>query len=793
MANEIQELLKEIKDDRLKGRLSAAVAELRKTKKFGLVFEEHLPELLPIYSAKVRSQARVSRRDGRLTETFTVQRINKGVATLVPESGSGEPQEMPVAELVVVKRFGEAIFPALRHVESVLRGGDAPHHTLIEADNYHALQLLEWLYAGKVDCIYIDPPYNTGARDWKYNNDYVDKTDGWRHSKWLSMMQRRLELAVQLLKPDGVLCVTIDDYEAPRLQCLLQDYFPEWSVLGVTLIRNNPSGRATVSGFSVTHEFALFVGRKGFASIKRLPRSIEQWNRYREVDGIGPYQWLNFRKDGGAVTYRKARPKQFYPVYIFGDKIRIPKIEWDKGSKTWIVLEPPTAQEKTIWPIDAKGDERVWSYGHKTARLKLAEMEVRRDDGGSLSIFRKNRPADGVLPRTWWDRSEYSAREYGTTALKAALGDGSSFQFAKSPYAVRDCLLVAGCIKHDAIIVDFFAGSGTTLNAVNLLNATDGGHRRCVLVTNNEVSDAEASALKTHGLRPGDPKWEAQGVCRSVTWPRSKFTIDGCRDDGSELPGEYLTGRFEPQETRRVIRPLDFTTAEALAGKKAREALAMVVGFTKSKVTGEESFFLAEDESVAALLDPAELDSFVAQGEELAAAIETVYLPFPSGKVFNQAKDQLTEDWPPQVKTVELKRPMKDGFAANLDYFRLDFLDRSLVETGGKLADILPALWMMAGCRGKLPTCKGNEKMLLFKNCPFAVLVEESTIKPFLAKLEERPDVDWAFIVTNDQDSFSRMCEWLPERIPAGQRVHLWRNYVDNFLINVVHPNGGSA
>jgi adenine-specific DNA-methyltransferase len=133
---------------------------------------------------------------------------------------------------------------------------------------------------------------------------------------------------------------------------------------------------------------------------------------------------------------------------------------------------------------------------------------------------------------------------------------------------------------------------------------------------------------------------------------------------------------------------------------------------------------------------------------------------------------------------------MKDGFAANLDYFRLDFLERSLVETGGKLEDILPSLWMMAGCRGKLPTCKGNEKMLFFKSCPFAVLVEESAIGVFLTKLEERPDVDWAFIVTNDQDSFSRMWEWLPERIPAGQRIHLWRNYVDNFLINVVGPNG---
>lgn len=162
MANEIQELLKDIKDERLRSRLSVAVAELLKTKKFGLVFEEHLPELLPIHSAKIRAQTRVARRNGKLAETFIVQKAAKGIATVMPEAG-GESQEIPVAELVVVKRFGEAIFPALRHVASVTRGGDAPHHTLIEADNYHALQLLGWLYAGKVDCIYIDPPIQYGC------------------------------------------------------------------------------------------------------------------------------------------------------------------------------------------------------------------------------------------------------------------------------------------------------------------------------------------------------------------------------------------------------------------------------------------------------------------------------------------------------------------------------------------------------------------------------------------------------------------------------------------------------
>lgn len=135
MANKLQELLNEIRDPKLKQRLTGSFEELRKTKKFGLVFEEHLPELLPIYSAKIRRHSRVARKTGLLTETFAVEEILNDVATIRPEqSEGGGPQNVPLDELVIIKRFGEAIFPALRHVESVLGGGDAPHHTLIEAD-----------------------------------------------------------------------------------------------------------------------------------------------------------------------------------------------------------------------------------------------------------------------------------------------------------------------------------------------------------------------------------------------------------------------------------------------------------------------------------------------------------------------------------------------------------------------------------------------------------------------------------------------------------------------------------
>jgi adenine-specific DNA-methyltransferase len=208
----IEDEIGRIQDTELRKALLEEVRKLKEKRQFGLVFEEHLPEVVPIHSASVRPRARVAQRTANLTETYYVRSVNGRQAELVKDA-DGRRETLPVESLVVIKRFGEPIYPALVPMGKVENGGNAPYHTLIEADNYHALQLLEYLYAGKVDCIYIDPPYNTGARDWKYNNDYVDRNDAWRHSKWLAMMHRRLLLARRLLKRDGVLIIAIDDNE----------------------------------------------------------------------------------------------------------------------------------------------------------------------------------------------------------------------------------------------------------------------------------------------------------------------------------------------------------------------------------------------------------------------------------------------------------------------------------------------------------------------------------------------------------------------------------------------------
>lgn len=224
----LQDLIQQIDDPALRERILQETNKLAKQKKFGLVFEEHLPECTPLYDVPIRVGSKVARKTGYVRDIYTVLKID-GDSALCDRRETHEQAILRMDEIVVIAEFGEPIYPTLKTLDYVENAPDSDlWHTLIEADNFHALQLLEYLYAEKVDCIYIDPPYNTGAKDWKYNNDYVDGSDAYRHSKWLSMMEKRLKLAKKLLNPkDSVLIVTIDEKEYLHVGCLLEEIFPE--------------------------------------------------------------------------------------------------------------------------------------------------------------------------------------------------------------------------------------------------------------------------------------------------------------------------------------------------------------------------------------------------------------------------------------------------------------------------------------------------------------------------------------------------------------------------------------
>lgn len=559
----INDLISQIQDESLRDRIQNEVNKMAKQKKFGLVFEEHLPECTPLYDVLVKRGSLVVLKGGDINNKYIVGSIVNGIAKCMNKV-TEEVEEIPVENLVTVAEFGEPIYPYLKPIDSICNApGSDLWHTLIEADNYHALQLLEYLYAGKVDCIYIDPPYNTGAKDWKYNNDYVDGNDQYRHSKWLSMMQKRLKIAKKLLNPaDSVLIVTIDEKEYLHLGCLLEEMFPEANMQMISSVIN-PSGSKRLNEFSRNDEYIFFLmfGTAVPCSVKTDTSSQKYeipWETFRRHD----LQSKRGSSKGGTA--------QFYPIYVNNDTGLISAIGDPIPSDVDINTIPPREGCTTVFPIRDNGIEMNWGARPETARILLSKGYLKAGalkvdtpqkyvikyltsgtiediqngtaitDGYSEdgSIIARYENGKEVMPKTNWNEKTHNANAYGSKIIKDIIG--GRFSFPKSLYAVHDSIRFFVENKPNALIVDFFAGSGTTLHAVNLLNAEDGGHRRCIMVTNNEVSDAEAKEMTVKGLKPGDEEWEKLGIARYVTWPRTVCSIKGENIKGEPLKGNYI-------------------------------------------------------------------------------------------------------------------------------------------------------------------------------------------------------------------------------------------------------------
>ena len=573
----INDLIDRISDPELRRRINDEVVRLQQQKKFGLVFEEHLPEATPLYDVPIKEKSLVARKDGYFKEFFRVKRIEGESLFCEKEDDSHEQVELSKNEAVAVALFGQPIYPYLKPMDAVMNAPDSDlWHTLIEADNYHALQLLVYLYGGMVDCIYIDPPYNTGAKDWKYNNDYVDNSDTYRHSKWLSMMKKRLQLAKKLLNPkDSVLIVTIDEKEYLRLGCLLEELFPEARIQMVSSVIS-PQGATREKQFSRTDEYLFFVE---FGESAPQPLVLgQEWSAgSTPMAGSVSIVWDSLKRRG-SNSLRRDRPNLFYPIYVSEDGLRIIKVGKSLPIDHLRDEIEPIIGCKTIWPIRSNGDEGNWQLSQSQLLEKYRNGYVRMgkfDDRGSMSIsyLKRNeqkkveagifniigKREDGSIITdkaeseqkrvcgTQWRITSHNAGTYGTALLLKVMGQ-KRFDFPKSLYAVHDTIRFFVANKPNALIVDFFAGSGTTLQAVNLLNAEDEGHRRCIMVTNNEVSEAEAKSLRKQGYQPGDEEWEKYGIARYVNWPRTVCSIEGHDINGQPLKGNYLGNDIPMQD-----------------------------------------------------------------------------------------------------------------------------------------------------------------------------------------------------------------------------------------------------
>lgn len=689
----LDELVKQIENPELRVRIATEVEKLAKQKKFGLVFEEHLPECTPLWDIPVKKGCKVALKTGHVSDFYTVLKIKdcKAICLNIKKSSTSE---FNVNELVTVAEFGEPIYPYLKPVDSICKAPKSDiWHSLIEADNYHALQLLDYLYAGKVDCIYIDPPYNTGAKDWKYNNDYVDSVDQYRHSKWLSMMQKRLKLAKKLLNPkNSVLIVTIDEKEYLHLGCLLEEMFPEARMQMVTcVISSQASVRDNM--FSRADEYIFFIFMGDAEVFKSDDDMLNEG-----LSSTKSQLWFQFVRTGKG-NLREDSKNLFYP--IFADPSTGKIISIGESIPLGVPKEniPVPKNQIAIWPMTADGREARWRTGTEVAERRLAKGLLRlgktskKDSGWSVltvnegtekrieageirvagyedtgaAILVEESGSQLRVPKTVWNRVSHNAGWHGSKLLSKILVD-RKFPYPKSIYSVMDAINVV-CRKTDALIVDFFAGSGTTMQAVNLLNKIDGGKRRCILVTNNEVSVEEQKSLISAGRHPGEKEWEALGIAQYITWPRTVCAIKGTDINGKPISGEYF-------------------------------------------------------------------------GSNIA---------------------------------------MSEGFESNAIYFKLGFLDKNTVALGRQFKEMLPILWMKAGAHGMCPTVgEKTPNMLILKENRFAVLVDEKAYLTFAERLEQSPEIETVFIVTDSESGYRDMIHGLN----VSDTYQLYRDYLDNFRIN---------
>jgi adenine-specific DNA-methyltransferase len=554
------------KDRQLGEDLEREFRALSSRRAFGLNFERHRPEAVELPQRPVRKGDKVRVLPERGSTKTGAQRLwlvrdITGNAMAELELLGSEPEETsrrPIGDLVVVAEFRDFIYPGLVSTGTVERGGNKPFHMVINGENFHALKALTYTHRGRIDAIYIDPPYNSGARDWKYNNDYVEADDLYRHSKWLAMMERRLRIARELLNPaDSVLIITIDEKEVHRLALLLEQVFVDGNVQMVTSVIN-PQGTGRVNEFSRTNEFIFFVM---FGRAQLGPTADNMFDRDESGSDVS-LEWRNLRRRE-RESVRGARPNQFYPVFIeestgaihsVGDPLPddVPReaVEAPSGTRAIFPLTP-NGQEM-LWGVVPERLRYLVSKGYARARGENIQFlnagTVRAIEAGAIKItgldetgavvgvFEAGRKK--LMPKTVWVRESHNAQASGTLLLKKLLPT-RSFPFPKSLYAVEDALRFFVREKPHAIVLDFFAGSGTTAHAVMRLNKQDGASRQSMSVTNNEVGSDEHKKLREQGLRPGDADWEQWGICDHITKPRIAAAITGKTPDGKPIQGDY--------------------------------------------------------------------------------------------------------------------------------------------------------------------------------------------------------------------------------------------------------------
>ena len=359
-------------------------------RRYGLVYEASKPEFVRMWKKPVvrgdivnilppRGVIEDTKNEDDPSETvYKVISISDGVATLRNEK-TDETVTASVDDIVALARFDKPIYAGLKETGRVERGGDKPYHVVINGENYHALQTLVYAYQGQVDCIYIDPPYNSGAKDWKYNNNYVGKDDVYRHSKWLTFMEDRLRLAKKLLNPrDSVLIVTIDEKEYQRLGLLLEQLFPEARTQMISSLVN-PKG-VSRDGFRRADEYLYFVMFGNSAPLRlnlcnewSPSATLSSGSSNDKREGKEP-DWTSMMRRGSHSS-RRERPGLYYPIYVDESSMSISQIGFplpnnvNRGAEIEGLVQ--------VLPIRTNGDMGCWQVGPDELKKRIEQGRVR--------------------------------------------------------------------------------------------------------------------------------------------------------------------------------------------------------------------------------------------------------------------------------------------------------------------------------------------------------------------------------------------------------------------------------
>ena len=365
---------------------------------------------------------------------------------------------------------------------------EAPNHILIEGDNLEALTALSYTHAGKIDVIYIDPPYNTGNKDFSYNDTFIDRENGYRHSMWLSFMDKRLEISKNLLSSRGTIFISIDDNELSQLKLLCDEIFGERNFIACPVRRRRKSQANLSKNISTIHEYVLIYRKNIEHELNKVEANLDLDSfKNPDNDPRGPYITMPCTNRGG-TKYSVVTPTG----NVIEDEWRFKKQTYDQ------LFE----DNRIVFPRGGKGKPRY-------------------------KLFLSEKQRGGVIPNSWWD--ELESNQEGAALLKQILGE-DAFSNPK-PVGLITFIEKLSTLK-DSTILDFFAGSGTTLHATMQLNAEDGGHRRCILATNNE-----------------------NGICENVTYERNRRVIQGyTTPKGEKVPGltrnnlRYYKTKFVPRD-----------------------------------------------------------------------------------------------------------------------------------------------------------------------------------------------------------------------------------------------------